>query len=128
MNFIGNKLAIERLINELNQYEILYIGVDFDDTIRDYNTGDIISPVVKVLKEFSEYGHKICLYTCREDSELAYAINFCKAIGLKIDYVNHSPVIPGIRKPLFNILLDDRCGLNESLETCNSLLEYIRNR
>lgn len=49
-------------------------------------------------------------------------------IGLKIDYSNWSPLYPKVRKPLFNILLDDRSGLIESVELCKKIINFQKNK
>lgn len=115
----------DKLYQVYQDHQGLVIGVDFDDTIRDYDTGEIIPKVVDTLKEAKRFGMTICLYTCREGADLAYAEDFCKKIGLQIDYVNYSPISPGIRKPLFNILLDDKAGLVEAVGILQDLIVKI---
>lgn len=127
MNIFENDCRKEKILNNYNKFGTLYIGVDFDDTIRDFETGAIINPVFEELLKCNNIeGIKLCLYTSREGNELVYALNFCSFIGLKIDYVNYSPLSPGLRKPLFNLLLDDRSGLVESLELLKQILNEIR--
>lgn len=116
----------QRLVSDYMNYGNLIVGVDFDDTIRDYETGKIIDEVVDLLKEASRNNFIICLYTCREDRKLVEALNFCKGIGLQIDYVNCSPVLPGLRKPFFNILLDDRAGLVDTTELLKNIINDIK--
>ena len=130
MNFITNKNVLtERLIRDYELYRgEIYVGVDFDDTIRDYDTGDVITPVYEVLRDLQLYGAQLCLYTAREGKDLVYAEKFCSGIGLDIEHSNYSPLMPQVRKPLFNILLDDRAGLNEALEACKNLINYIKNK
>lgn len=115
-----------RNIETLTTHNTLYVGVDFDDTIRDFETGEPIEPVVKAIKECNKLGLKVCLYTAREAHDLVYALDYCKGIGVVIDHVNYSPLMPHVRKPLFNIFLDDRAGLVESLEELNKVINYIK--
>lgn len=120
-----NEAKLKAIIREFGG---LFIGVDFDDTIRDFDTGEPIEPVVTVLKELSKLGHRICLYTCREGEDLAYAKRYCKGMGIVIDYYNWSPLYPEVRKPLFNILLDDRAGLVESVELCKRIINFQKSK
>lgn len=124
-NYHSNQ--VNKLISNYKQYNNLIIGVDFDDTIRNWFTGQPINEVVSILKECNDLNLTICLYTVREDKELHEAYEYCKGIGLNISYLNYSPLSPGMRKPLFNILLDDRAGLNESLNILKEVIEKIKN-
>ena len=123
--FKDQSQLVDKLYEIYKKHGSLYIGVDFDDTIRDFDNGEIIRPVVEILKQATSLGMKICLYTCREGADLAFAEDFCKKIGLKIDYVNYSPLSPGLRKPLFNILLDDKAGLVSSVRVLEDLIVKI---
>lgn len=38
-------------------------------------------------------------------------IEYCKHFGIAVDYINENPEIMNTRKPYYNILLDDRAGL-----------------
>ena len=40
-----------------------------------------------------------------------YTIEYCKHFGIAVDYINENPEIMNTRKPYYNILLDDRAGL-----------------
>ncbi len=127
MNVFKEENALfEEIIRIYHCYGILYIGVDFDDTIRDFQTGEPIKEVVDAIKQCNRLGLKVCLYTAREAHDLVYALDYCKGIGINIDYINYSPLMPHVRKPLFNILLDDRSGLREALEELNKIINYLK--
>lgn len=117
---------LERLIYEYHNRSNIIIGVDFDDTIRDYQSRKVIEPVVSIVKECKALGFVICLYTCREKEMLLEALDYCDKWEIPYDYVNQSPVLVRSRKPFFNILLDDRAGLNESLELLKNFINYIK--
>lgn len=116
----------EETIGIYHRHGTLYIGVDFDDTIRDFQTGEPINQVVTAIRECNRFGLKVCLYTAREARDLVYALDYCKGIGIVIDYVNYSPLMPHVRKPLFNIFLDDRAGLKEALNELNKIITYLK--
>lgn len=114
----------DRLKEELEKYGTLYIAADFDNTIFDcHNNGGNYSEVISLLKKASDLGHKIILFSCREGDELTFAKSFCRHHGIKITYVNENPDFPGFRKPYYNILLDDRAGLEESYYILNYVLD-----
>lgn len=71
------------------------IAVDFDGTIAfSYNyPGELkeIRVVTDYLRrKMAEGESTIILYTCRNDRDLQIALDFCKQIGLKFDYVNEN--------------------------------------
>lgn len=128
MNVFKGDTLSDKLIKQYQEFGTLYIGVDFDDTIREWESGEPIMEVIKVLKECNKLNLKLCLYTAREAFELTEALTFCMKCGIKIDHVNYSPIKPDVRKPLFNILLDDRAGLKESLTELIKLINYLKNK
>lgn len=117
---------LTRLIYEYHNRPNIIVGVDFDDTLRDYQSHKMIEPVVDIVKECKALGFIICLYTCREDRMLKEALDYCDKWEIPYDYINESPALTNTRKPFFNILLDDRAGLNESLELLKNFLNYIK--
>lgn len=106
------------------------IAVDFDGTLSsghypDCGTPNI--PLFKALINAQAKGHKIVLWTCREnDSYLQDAIEFCKNYGLTFDAVNEN--IPDIdfhsRKIVANIYIDDlACNQTRGLKYLEFLTE-----
>ena len=65
------------------------------------------------------------LFTGNEDNKLVSAIEYCKNNGYPPDYVNEN-LIMNTRKPYYNILLDDRAGLEYTYNLCLDLLKIIR--
>lgn len=53
-------------------------------------------------------------------------LEYCKHYGIRVDYVNESPIMK-TRKPYYNILLDDRAGLQESFGVLDTLIYRIKN-
>lgn len=116
---ITKEKAIQRLKKEIAKYGTIYIAFDFDNTIFDYhNHGDDYSPIINLLKQCSDLGHKLILFTATSDEErLTFMKLYCKHFGIKIAYINENPDVEGGVKPYYNILLDDRAGLEESVYT-----------
>lgn len=100
------------------------ICVDFDGTIVHHRfpaIGEALPHAFEVMKELKDAGHKLILWTCREDEGykiskqyLSDAVNFCEENGVTFDSVNES--IPeedfrdnGLRrKPYAHVYIDDR--------------------
>ena len=118
--------SFDRLCQELDTHKKLVIGFDFDNTIFDvHNKGGDYSQVISVLQRCKELGWTLCLYTAelREDW-LKWKVDYCKHFGIEPDYVNESPLIKGTKKPFFNLLLDDRAGLEEAYTLLIKVIDY----
>ena len=115
---------LEKLLNVYKQHDTIIIGVDFDDTIfkfsEDANEKDIIirRKLLKYLKPYIT----ICLYTVSDNDSLRYKIALMKEWDIEPDYINESPVkIGNGAKPFFNLLLDDKAGLQETTKVLKAL-------
>lgn len=119
--------CIKRLINDYEKHKNLIVAFDFDNTIYDYhNEGGNYNEVIELLQECSQLGLTMVLFTANEDEDkLTFCKSFCKDNGIRVDYINESPVM-STRKPYYNILLDDRAGLEEAYFTLKTLVEYIK--
>lgn len=118
--------AVERLKKEYETHGKLVVGFDFDNTIFDvHNNGGNYSEIITLLQQCKKLGFTLCLYTAelREDW-LKWKVDYCKHFGIEPDYVNESPLLPGTKKPFFNILLDDRAGLESAYQTLKQVVEY----
>lgn len=121
-----NKGAVERLKKEYDMHKTLVVGFDFDNTIFDvHNRGGNYSEVIKLLQQCKKFGFTLCLYTAELREEwLKWKVDYCKHFKITPDYVNESPLLPGTKKPFFNILLDDRAGLESAFVTLKEVVEY----
>ena len=92
------------------------IAVDFDGTIVEDRYPSIGKPMIfafETMKMLQKDGHRLILWTYREDSELHDAVEFCKKEGIEFYAVNknfpeeiYDPSIP--RKLKADIFIDDR--------------------
>ena len=108
------------------------IAVDFDGTLVEGNTfPEIGTPrlwLIEQIKEWQTMGHKLILWTCREDVcegehsvfyprlYLTEAIEWCKQFGLVFDAINQNmseiddPTIKTCRKIFADFYIDDRAA------------------
>lgn len=104
----------------------LILAIDYDGTITDHAFPEIGNPMpyaVEVIKELKKQGHKLILWTAREDEVpynintqyLTNAVNWCKERGLEFDAINTG--LPEDdwrgehtlkRKPHVDFFIDDR--------------------
>lgn len=119
--------ATQRLWEEYQKYKRLVIAFDFDNTIFDFhNLGLEVKDTIDLLKRCSEEDFTMVLFTSNEDEKrLQWMRKYCHHFGIRVDYINESPIIMNTRKPYYNILLDDRAGLQEAADTLNSVLNLI---
>jgi hypothetical protein len=117
----------ERLLREYKTHGNLIIAFDFDNTVFDYhNTGDDYSGIIELLKTCSEKNMILILFTVTtNEEELRSKINYLKNFGIYPDYINESPLFKGSVKPYYNLLLDDRAGLESAIEQLNYVLTNI---
>lgn len=117
--------SLSRLKTEYNYYGNLFIAVDFDHTLYDFDeNGDTYYKVIEEVKRAQSLGLCIILYTCREDEKLEFAVNHCKEIGINPTYINENPIL-NTRKVYYSLFLDDRAGLGESYKLLCDILDYI---
>ncbi len=116
-----------RLLDDYKRHGNLIVAFDFDNTIYDYNqNGWEFRDVISLLKECSEMGFTMILFTANEDKEkLDFCKKYCADCGIMVDYINESPIM-NTRKPYYNILLDDRAGLEETYKTLRYVVEIIK--
>ena len=126
----NEKAASNRLLNEYKKYGNLYVAFDFDNTIYDYhNEGGDYSEVIDLLKEASNLGFKMILFSSENDPDkLNWKIEYSNNLGIHVNYVNESPVIPNVKKPYYNILIDDRAGLETAYNNLKYVIDYVKNQ
>jgi hypothetical protein len=121
---------IDRLYNEWTTHGKIIIGVDFDDTIFPWRaaTQEDCDRVITLLKRAKHTGVYITIHTACSRERYEEIQNYCKEKGLTIDSINENPIeLPyGNDKKIYaNIFLDDRAGLNESLEILETTMYRI---
>lgn len=92
------------------------IAVDFDGTLAITEYPEIVKPiesVIEFVKAEKEKGNIIILNTCRHDTALEQAIEWCKVQGIEFDYVNEN--VPELiekygdcRKIAADLYIDDK--------------------
>lgn len=118
-----------RLLEEYYKYGKLIVAFDFDNTIYDYhkNGGDY-SEVIQLLQDCSKLGFELILFTTEEDYDnLLKKIHKVDSILGTFNYrINKSSIFLESKKPYYNILLDDRAGLEESYEILKYVVDEIK--
>jgi predicted HAD superfamily phosphohydrolase YqeG len=116
---------MDRLYADYKKHGKLIIAFDFDNTVFDYHeTGDTYPEVISILKDAQAAGHILVLFTANEGSKLQLIRTYLVSLGITPDWVNESPVNNNTRKPYYNLLLDDRAGLESAYNQLNEFLIF----
>lgn len=91
----------------------MIIAVDFDGTIvrhRFPEMGELYLYAFEVLSRLQKKGHKIILWTCRDNDYLYEAIKFCRDNHFLFDAINYNVenINFGLSKIYADIYIDDR--------------------
>ena len=125
----GYDYEIMTLIKTFKEHGKIIVGVDFDDTLFDYRGVPYIQERAEnirfLLTELRSL-ITLCLWTIGDASSIRYKTELMKCWGLNPDYVNESPLEMPTNKPYFNLLLDDKAGLNEAIKTLEKFYDYVR--
>ena len=122
---------IKRLYNEWREHGKLIIAVDFDDTISPWKMASLeqCNRVIEIIRKAQETGALLTIHTACSPDRYDYVKNYCMERGLKVDSINKNAILlpyGNDTKPYANIFIDDRAGLEESLEILQSAMYQIR--
>ena len=124
--YLDYENCVDRLMKEWDEHGSLFVAFDFDNTVFDYHRKGFSFPAVEfLLRECKEAGLKLILFTAKETKEeLDRCVDYCKERGYEPDFINESPIM-NTKKPYYNILLDDRAGLQSAAGTLMTVLTRI---
>lgn len=123
---------LERLEEEWRTYGKIIIACDYDDTISPWKMQNRdFKRVFEVLKFAKETGAFVVIFTACKEDRYAEITKYCLDNGLEIDGINKTPIdLPyGNDKKIYaNVFIDDRAGLNESLNILEFAMYRIRGK
>jgi predicted mannosyl-3-phosphoglycerate phosphatase (HAD superfamily) len=120
-----------RLFIEWKKHPQLIVAVDFDETLFDFHEkGYTHEKVIALLKRCQECGFYIVLFTASAPERHKFMNDYMLGRGIVLDSINENPIpLPygNHGKIFYNILLDDRAGLGQAVETLTEVLKMIDN-
>lgn len=128
--YLDNENAVNRLVDEWRKHKKIIIAYDFDDTVYDFHKkGFTYNNVIELLQRCKKVGAYFIVFTaCGKDEEEKikdylheYRIPFDK-INENLDFISFAG-----RKVYYNIMLDDRAGLQSSYDCLLKTVEQIEN-
>ena len=121
---------LERLEEEWKLYGKIIIACDYDDTISPWKMHKSnFNRVFEILKTAKATGAYIIIFTACDSERYDEIKSYCSDNGLEIDGINKTPIdLPygNSSKIYANIFIDDRAGLNESLNILEMAMYRIR--
>ena len=121
---------LNRLEEEWRQYGKIIVACDYDDTISPWKMTNVdFKRVFDVLNVAKQTGAYVVIFTACKEDRYPEITNYCLENGLEIDGINTTPIdLPyGNNKKIYaNIFIDDRAGLNESLNILEMAMYRIR--
>lgn len=126
--YFYDKRCVDRLMTIYKQHKNLVIAVDFDDTVYDTHENGFIFPrMIGVLKKCNELELDIVMFTASTKDRFPFIKNYMETeLGIEIKGINEN-IIPDFPygndgKIFYNILLDDRAGLGQSINILKTAL------
>lgn len=118
---------LERLIEQYKKQDKLIIAYDFDDTVKPmycYDCSDVQSTIRKLKQQLNAY---FIVFTANSDIEGVK--KYLAEYALPYDSINeNAPFVPYKEgKVFYNVLLDDKAGLGEVVNTLEQLVYLVRN-
>lgn len=126
--YLNPDITLERLKHEWKKYGSIIIAFDFDDTVYDFHKkGYTYNKVVNLLRRARDIGAYFIVHTaCGADQE-DFIRQYLTDNDIPFDSVNkNAPYIDTTgRKCYYNILLDDRAGLESSYNTLLNAVQFM---
>lgn len=128
--FTHKEMVKKRWKNELEKYGKLIIAFDFDYTVHNYREEDNFAydVVMQLLRDWRPYAHFV-VFTASPEERYPYIKNYLEENNIPYDKINEDILERNYtRKIYYNVFLDDRAGLGETVEILTEILEEIKER
>jgi len=131
--FLNTNRIFNRLEEDYNRFGTLYVAVDFDNTIYDWEShGYRFEKVIALLKDCNKYDLKLFIYSASPKERYPLIKEYCESIGIKIDAINEDLYDWQDKskdytnsKLFYSILLDDRAGLPTAYHALHAFLTHL---
>ena len=117
--------AFLRLLDQYKKHDQLIIAYDIDDTVRPYSCSScaVVKDLIRMAKKFLN-----CYFivtTCNPNIEKFK--KYLEDEGLPYDAINeNAPFVNYESNKIYcNLMLDDKAGLNQSIQALQDLMDYV---
>lgn len=124
--YLSNTNVVSRLVDEFQRHNQLIIAFDFDDTVYDYHKkGRTYNDVIELIRELKEAGCYLICWTGQDDLE--FVKDYLNRNKIPFDLINEQApfYVKNSRKIYANAYLDDRAGLQQTVENLKEVLTKI---
>lgn len=122
--------CVARLLKMYAQHPRLLLAIDFDDTLFDFHkTGATYPRAVAAVRAAQAAGFYITIFTASAKERYSFIIEHCASLGIKVDAINRNVIespFGNDGKIFYNLLIDDRAGLRQALDTLEQVLAAIK--
>jgi hydroxymethylpyrimidine pyrophosphatase-like HAD family hydrolase len=128
--YLSTARCVIRLLSAYREHPRLIVAVDFDDTVFDFhNHGYKFPKAIELIKRAQAAGFYIVGFTASKPERYPFIQEHFESLGIKLDAINTN-VIPSAYgnsgKIFYNILLDDRAGLEQAMDILSRTLNIIK--
>lgn len=128
--YLNRDNVTNRLIREWKEHGKLVIAYDFDNTVFDYHgEGHTYDDVVALLRRCKRVGAHFIVFTAAAPERHSEIIKYLHEHDIPFDYINENvPELPfgNNGKVYYNILLDDRAGLDSAYASLRDACTTLR--
>jgi hypothetical protein len=127
--YTDTEVCIRRLVDQHARTPRLILAVDFDDTIFDFHKkGHQYDRAITAVRAAQNAGFYIIIFTASRPDRYDFIRSHCESIDIFPDTINRNAIespFGNEGKIFYNIFLDDRAGLGQSLDILEGLLSRI---
>jgi hydroxymethylpyrimidine pyrophosphatase-like HAD family hydrolase len=136
--YLNEENCYLRLLEEYKKHNSLTVACDYDNTLFDFHKKNYtFDAVIELLKECQGLNFKLVIFSASPKERHASIFEYCESLGLLFDGINQDVVdwrkerVDGSldysqSKIFFNILLDDRAGLESAYKTLRAVVDEIK--
>jgi MoaA/NifB/PqqE/SkfB family radical SAM enzyme len=127
--YMNDENCITRLYDEYKKYGSLIIAYDYDNCVYDYyKKGRKFDKVINLIRMCKELGFHLVVFTSCNDDRIPEIRKYLDENNIPFHSINETPdYIPFQgRKIYYNLLLDDRSGLNSAFNILEMVVYKIR--
>ena len=117
--YLNYEDCINRLVDEWRLHKKIIIAFDYDDTVFDFhNKGRKYNNVISLLKRCNFAGAYFIVFTCCGEDQYDEIYEYLEKNDIPCDKINENMDFIKFtgRKIYYNILLDDRAGLESAYD------------
>ena len=117
-----------RLVEQYKKMDRLIIAYDFDDTVSPYSSSSCCRAASAIRKAREHLNAYLIVYTCNQDEEKLK--KYLDKEKIPYDAINeNAPFIHFNKKGklYYNLLLDDKAGLHQTIEDLEALIYGVIN-